>query len=307
MRKRNSAWIALVAAGLAAASLGCEGQPPKPEAKAKDQAAESSPPAASKPVVAKPTAPAPAPPSARKEKPLVTQIGATAGLSSSAGTMVGTAAQASRGAPPGEKEPAAAPKKAARAKPVKKQFAPRPLPRPPAEKPRRAPAAPLPPPTGIPKVELADMDAKMCLVKVGDVLPDAELPDLAGKKQQLRDLYGPRLTIVFFWSAEGPYGVEELQDMANGLCDSFADKGLRVIGVDCGDSAAVATENASAAAATFPILLDDDGALLAKVARARLPRSYLLDASGRILWFDMEYSRSTQHDLIQAMEAVLGK
>ena len=75
-----------------------------------------------------------------------------------------------------------------------------------------------PPPSGIPKVEMADKDARTCLVKVGDVLPDAKLPDLAGKEQRLHDLYGPRLTIVFFWNAEGPYGIEELQDMANGLC-----------------------------------------------------------------------------------------
>ncbi len=65
---------------------------------------------------------------------------------------------------------------------------------------------------------MADKDARTCLVRVGNVLPNAELPDLAGKQQRLHRLYGPRLTVVFFWNAAGPYGIEELQDMANGLC-----------------------------------------------------------------------------------------
>ena len=138
----------------------------------------------------------------------------------------------------------------------------------PADRPRQA-SAPSPPPPGVPKVELADKDARTCLVKVGDALPEAELLDLTGTKQRLRDLYGPRLTVVFFWNAEGPYGVEQLQDMAKGLCEPFGGKGLRVVGVNCRDSAAVARANASAAAVAFPILLDADGALLAKVAPRR--------------------------------------
>ena len=152
---------------------------------------------------------------------------------------------------------------------------------------------------------MAEKDARTCLVKVGDVLPDATLPNLVGKKLRLRDLYGPKLTIVFFWNAEGPYGIEELQDMC-GLCEPFFGKGLQVVGVESGDSAVPSPKNADAAAFLFPILLDADGALLAKVARERLPRTYLLDASGKILWFDMEYSRSTRVDLIQAMKAVTG-
>ncbi len=76
-----------------------------------------------------------------------------------------------------------------------------------------------------------------------------------------------------------------------------------MIGVNCRDSAAAARENATAVPVKFPILLDAHGSLLAMVALAGLPRTYLLDASGKILWFDMEYSRSTRNDLIQAIEA----
>jgi hypothetical protein len=36
-----------------------------------------------------------------------------------------------------------------------------------------------------------------------------------------------------------------------------------------------------------------------------LPRTYLLDSSGKILWFDLEYSRSTRRELNQAIRYVL--
>ena len=52
------------------------------------------------------------------------------------------------------------------------------------------------------------------------------------------------------------------------------------------------------------MLLDSEGEALAKVATRRLPRTYLLDKKGKILWFDMEYSASTRRDLRDAIRVV---
>jgi hypothetical protein len=41
------------------------------------------------------------------------------------------------------------------------------------------------------------------------------------------------------------------------------------------------------------------------VATEHLPRTYLLDAEGRILWFDLEYSRATARELINALHFFL--
>jgi hypothetical protein len=37
-----------------------------------------------------------------------------------------------------------------------------------------------------------------------------------------------------------------------------------------------------------------------------MPRTYLLDPTGKILWFDVEYSRSTRRDLSEALDAMVG-
>jgi hypothetical protein len=61
------------------------------------------------------------------------------------------------------------------------------------------------------------------------------------------------------------------------------------------------------AGAGFPILLDADGAYFARVATDKAPRTYLIDAQGQILWFDVEYSRGTRRDLLAAIEVALSK
>jgi hypothetical protein len=53
--------------------------------------------------------------------------------------------------------------------------------------------------------------------------------------------------------------------------------------------------------------MDPKNEYFAKVAREKVLRTYLLDADGKILWFDVEYSRSTHRDLLQGIDVALGK
>jgi len=78
-----------------------------------------------------------------------------------------------------------------------------------------------------------------------------------------------------------------------------------VIGINVGDPAEKAAEAVEAADAAFPNFLDPDGEYFAKIATGKLPRTYLLDADGRVLWFDLEYSLTTRRQLEQAVEAAL--
>jgi hypothetical protein len=58
-------------------------------------------------------------------------------------------------------------------------------------------------------------------------------------------------------------------------------------------------------------LLDSKGELFARIAKDPklkwMPRTYLLDAGGRILWFDVEYSRPMRRDLVEAIRVTLGE
>jgi peroxiredoxin len=153
----------------------------------------------------------------------------------------------------------------------------------------------------MPKVQLTEEQAAMCRVNVGDAFPEMKLPDPAGQPQALADLQGEKLTLVVFWNGTQPTAREQLADMARYYQRRFGDKGLAIVAINTGDPPQLASELAAQAGAKFTVLCDADGAAFKQVATEKIPRSYLLDASGTIVWFDLEYSPTTRRDMAQAI------
>ena len=169
-----------------------------------------------------------------------------------------------------------------------------------------------PPPETIPAVGRTDEESKTHILDIGHTMPDAQLPGLDGEDHSLRPLYGEKLTVVCFWTL-GSTTISQvfaggiLEDLAEDVAKPYAEKGVRVIAVNEGDSA----QNVAALAGevgvdqTLSIFLDPDGALFAKVATETLPRIYVLDAEGTVLWFDWEYSEITRDKLFQTIRVAL--
>ena len=179
-----------------------------------------------------------------------------------------------------------------------------------AQKPK--PAAPLPPPA-IPKVALSDALRAACLVNVGDTMPEAELAGPAGKMQALNSLYDQKLTVVVFWTLGTTprsrlVAESVLQDLMKDVAERFGAKGVRVVGINVGDPAAAVAQEIGQAGVTFPNLTDPKGEFFAKIAKDKqMPRIFLLDAAGKVLWFDVEYSRPSRRDLALCIRVVLGE
>jgi len=178
---------------------------------------------------------------------------------------------------------------------------------------RRPKPQPLVPPDAIPKVVLSNALRANCLVGVGDAMPQAELPDVSGKIHALESLYGEKLTVVCFWTigASRPSQLvasATLHDLGKEIAEPFGRQGVRVVAVNVGDSAPDVQRMLAQTGAALPVLLDPKGQCFGQVARdKKMPRIFLLDAAGRILWFDVEYRRQSREDLAQAIRVVLGK
>jgi peroxiredoxin len=150
------------------------------------------------------------------------------------------------------------------------------------------------------------------LLWVDDAMPDAELVDLEGQKQPLAKLRGERLTLIFFWargSSEFSAMAAQinLEDLQKDVHEPYADKGVQVVAVNEADTPEDVQQTVEEAGVTFPSLSDPEGALFAQIAKERLPRPYLLDAEGKILWFDLEFSQTTHDNLMQAIQVALGE
>jgi hypothetical protein len=139
----------------------------------------------------------------------------------------------------------------------------------------------------IPAVILSGDHQAMTRVAVGEAFPE-----IAG----LADKQGAKATIVAV-----PGGPEWMNAMFTGdLKDDFApkyaDAGVKFVtlaGPALGDKVAS--------------LSIDKAKLNETLGEGRGPRVYVLDASGKVAWFDIEYSLSTHRDLHAALDELVGK
>jgi peroxiredoxin len=158
-----------------------------------------------------------------------------------------------------------------------------------------------------PQVLMSQQDMDTCLIKTGDPFPDAQLSDREGQEHSLKELLGEKLTVIVFWSNANRLGREQIQRLDAEIVVPFEKSGLNVVAINISDSAEQISEAFPADRKVgFTILLDLDATLFSKVATQRHPRTYLLDAKGNILWYDIEYSRSTVRELVNAIHVNLG-
>ena len=173
------------------------------------------------------------------------------------------------------------------------------------------PPAPVPQYPVMPEVALSEAAEEECRgIREGKPMPEIELADLEGASQSLHGLFGETLTVVLFWqSGEESYDRTDAEDalwyLGEKIAGPLGERGVRVVSINVGDSAEVAGERLAAAEVSLPTLLDSDRELFSQVATTELPRVYLLDPEGVILWFDPEFSETSRDHLLMGIGSVL--
>jgi peroxiredoxin len=156
-----------------------------------------------------------------------------------------------------------------------------------------------------PIVHMSQSHASTCLVTVGDMLPSVEMSDLDGTSHQLADLLGSRLTVVVFWDSKLAYAREQYEQLVREVVEPFGSLGVTVVAINVGDDPDAVRDMAAASLGKFVNLLDAQRSVYQVVGTEKLPRTFLLDASGKVLWLDIEYSRGTRRELENALRYYL--
>jgi len=159
--------------------------------------------------------------------------------------------------------------------------------------------------TGFPPVLLTAQHEALCRIKVGDTMPAIELPMIGGGRVKLADLYGSAATVVVFWKGDRRMALDELADLGPDVVEPFGSQDVAVVGIAVKESAGDAQAVLSKAGAKFPNLLDADGKAFAKVGSQKLPWTLVLDKSGQVVWFDIEYSHATRRELERTLLATM--
>lgn len=164
-----------------------------------------------------------------------------------------------------------------------------------------------PGPATMPKVMLSKREESLCKVKVGDALPELQLPELQSREaKKLADLRGKKATVVIFWKSDRHMAREQLADVASDVIVPFGKEGVEVVGIAVEEQSGNAQGALRNAEAKFTNLLDADGKAFSQVGSERLPRTYVLDSHGKVAWFDIEYSLATRRELHDALRSITG-
>lgn len=146
--------------------------------------------------------------------------------------------------------------------------------------------------------------AQSTLLKVGDTIPAITRSDLDGKQTSLDTLRGQgKLAVLLFWDSKTPLGPHALKSLQRYLIDEQGSD-VKVIAINRGESATQVRKIVTQTGISFPVLLDEDAAVFSQFATSTVPRIYLVDAAGKILWLEVPFQgQTTIKTLKQAIAA----
>lgn len=145
--------------------------------------------------------------------------------------------------------------------------------------------------------------AKTTLINAGDVAPDFTVEMLDGSKVTLSALQG-KPTLLIFWATWCPPCRLELSKLQEHIIDRYGDK-INVLPISRGEERAKVEEYISKMGYTFAVGLDGDQSIYSKYATNYIPRCFVIDAKGKVLYSGVGYDEAIAKEVEQNIEKAL--
>ncbi len=145
--------------------------------------------------------------------------------------------------------------------------------------------------------------AKTTLINAGDVAPDFTVEMLDGSKVTLSALQG-KPTLLIFWATWCPPCRLELSKLQEHIIDRYGDK-INVLPISRGEERAKVEEYISKMGYTFAVGLDGDQSIYRKYATNYIPRCFVIDAKGKVLYSGVGYDEAIANEVEQNIEKAL--
>ena len=145
--------------------------------------------------------------------------------------------------------------------------------------------------------------AETTLINAGDVAPDFTVEMLDGSKVTLSALQG-KPTLLIFWATWCPPCRLELSKLQEHIIDRYGDK-INVLPISRGEERAKVEEYISKMGYTFTVGLDGDQSIYRKYATNYIPRCFVIDANGKVLYSGVGYDEAIAKEVEQNIEKAL--
>ena len=145
--------------------------------------------------------------------------------------------------------------------------------------------------------------AETTLINAGDMAPDFIVEMLDGGKVTLSELQG-KPTLLIFWATWCPPCRLELSKLQEHIIDRYGDR-INVLPISRGEERAKVEGYISKMGYTFAVGLDGDQSIYNKYATNYIPRCFVIDANGKVLYSGVGYDDVVASEVEQNIEKAL--
>jgi peroxiredoxin len=145
--------------------------------------------------------------------------------------------------------------------------------------------------------------AKTTLIHAGDIAPDFTVEMLDGSKVTLSELQG-KPTLLIFWATWCPPCRLELSKLQEHIIDPYGDK-INVLPISRGEERAKVEGYISKMGYTFAVGLDGDQSIYSKYATNYIPRCFVIDANGTVVYSGVGYDEVVAKEVEESIEKTL--
>ena len=145
--------------------------------------------------------------------------------------------------------------------------------------------------------------AETTLINAGDIAPDFTAEMLDGSRVTLSELKG-KPTLLIFWATWCPPCRLELSKLQEHIIDPYGDR-INVLPLSRGEERSVVEEYISKMGYTFAVGLDSDQSIFNKYATNYIPRCFVIDAKGKVLYSGVGYDDVVAMEVEESIEEAL--
>lgn len=145
--------------------------------------------------------------------------------------------------------------------------------------------------------------AETTLINAGDMAPDFTAEMLDGSTVTLSALQG-KPTLLIFWATWCPPCRLELSKLQEHIIDPYGDR-INVLPLSRGEERSVVEEYISRMGYTYAVGLDSDQSIYNKYATNYIPRCFVIDANGKVLYSGVGYDDTVAMEVEESIEKAL--